>query len=200
MTDMVNIPTTGDTAAERGILESIARQVQEARRARRLSLDGLSARAGVSKGMLVQMERGRTNPSIGTLCKVAAALGVSVADLVGAAGSPGAVVQAPQPRILWKGPRGGTATLHVGSAGPDMFELWTWELRPGERYDAVAHGPGTQELLHVTQGRLAFVVDGAASIVPAGRSVAARTDRPHAYACAGRRPVRFTMAVWEPVP
>jgi transcriptional regulator with XRE-family HTH domain len=116
--------------------------------------------------MLVQIERGTTNPSIGTLCKVAAALGASIADLVDAAGSSRAgVVPAPIPRVLWKGAKGGSATLLVGSTGPDMLELWTWELRPGERYDAVAHPDGTQELLHVTHGRLALIVDAISFII-----------------------------------
>jgi hypothetical protein len=33
--------------------------------------------------------------------------------------------------------------------------------------------------------------------VPAGGAATAVTDRPHAYACVGSRPVRFTMVVQE---
>jgi transcriptional regulator with XRE-family HTH domain len=197
MTASVNI-STDRVRGEGDIIEIISARISARRRQRRLSLDQLSARAGVSKGMLVQIERGATNPSIGTLCKVAAALGASVADLVDAAGSPHAgIVRAPAPRVLWKGPNGGSATLLVGSTGPDMLELWTWELRPGERYDAIAHPHGTQELLHVVQGRLAFVMDAVESVIAAGQSASALTDRPHAYACVGRRPARFAMVVAE---
>jgi len=194
MTATVNIKDDGD----RDVIETISRRIQARRRERRLSLDQLSARAGVSKGMLVQIERGATNPSIATLCKVAAALGSSVADLVDAPGrSQARVVPAPAPRVLWKGPKGGTATLLVGSTGPDMLELWTWELRPGERYNAIAHPAGTQELLHVVQGRLALIVDTVSFVVAAGQSASAVTDRPHTYQCMGARPVRFTMVVAE---
>jgi transcriptional regulator with XRE-family HTH domain len=198
---MVNISTvgnrTGDTP-DRDIITTVSRRIQARRRDRGLSLDQLSARSSVSKGMLVQIERGATNPSIGTLCKVAAALGASLADLVDVVGSaPTAVVAAPPPRVLWKGPKGGSATLLVGSPGPDMLELWTWELRPGERYDAVAHPAGTRELLHVAQGRLALVIDATSFVIGAGRSASASTDRPHAYECVGGRPVRFTMVVLE---
>jgi len=196
MTGTVNIRTSGEPGA--GVIGAISRRVQARRRERRLSLDQLAARSGVSKGMLVQIERGATNPSIGTLCKVAAALGASVADLVDAGGASGArVVVANAPRLLWKGPKGGSATLLVGSTGPDMLELWTWELRPGERYDAVAHPAGTQELLHVTHGRLALTVDGITFTLPTGQSASARTDRPHAYSCLGGRPTRFAMVVAE---
>src|SRR5262249_24400934 len=126
------------------------------------------------------------------------ALGASVADLVDAVGpSRAGAVLAPAPRVLWKGPKGGSAKLLVGSTGPDMLELWTWELRPGERYDAIAHPAGTQELLHVAQGRLALVLNAVSFVIAAGRSASALTDRPHAYECVGRRPTRFTMVVAE---
>jgi transcriptional regulator with XRE-family HTH domain len=199
MTKAVNIPTAGAGAAsDDGVLETISQRMRSMRGERRLSLDQLSARSGVSKGMLVQIERGATNPSIGTLCKVAAALGVSIADLVDASGSPRAdVVPAAEPKTLWTGPKGGYAKLLVGSTGPDMLELWSWELRPGERHDGVPHPEGTQELVHVTQGRLELVFGPISYVVAAGRSARAFTDRPHAYACVGARPVRFMMGVAE---
>jgi DNA-binding XRE family transcriptional regulator len=198
MTVPVNILTTPRVARERDVMQIVSRRIQAKRRARQLSLDQLARRAGVSKGMLVQIERGATNPSIGTLCKVAAALGASIAELVDAAGEPRTpVVPAPMPRVLWNGPHGGTATLLVGTTGPDMLELWTWELRPGERYDAIAHPAGTQELVHVTFGRLGLSIDAVSFVVASGRSASAVTDRPHSYECVGRRPVRFTMVVSE---
>ena len=199
MTKTVNISTDGAGGTpERDIIQTVSRRIQTKRRERRLSLDQLSARAGVSKGMLVQIERGATNPSIGTLCKVAGALGASLADLVDVVGSSRtAVVPAPPPRVLWKGSKGGSATLLVGSTGPDMLELWAWDLHPGERYDAIAHPAGTQELLHVTQGRLALRMDAVSFVIGAGHSASALTDRPHAYECVGGRPVRFTMVVLE---
>src|SRR5437879_3531133 len=141
MTDPVKMLTAAPPdSADRGLLTIISSRVRELRRARRLSLDQLSARAGVSKGMVVQIEKGEANPSIAILCKVAAALGASVSDLVQVTGaSPVEVVPAAAPRLLWRGPKGGTATLLVGSSGPDMLELWSWQLRPGERYEAPAH-------------------------------------------------------------
>jgi mannose-6-phosphate isomerase-like protein (cupin superfamily) len=81
-----------------------------------------------------------------------------------------------------------------------MLELWSWELRPGERYDAVAHPAGTQELLNVIQGRLALSFGSVNHAIGPGESAVAYTDQPHAYVCLGARPVRFTMVVWEPHP
>jgi len=188
----------GDARSERQLLDVLSGRLRARRLDRRLSLDRLAALSDVSKGLLVQLENGEANPSIATLCKVAAALGVSVADLVQASDQHAAeVLPAGAPRLLWRGPKGGTATMLVGSAGPDMLELWSWELRPGERYAAPAHPKGTQELLHVMKGRLALAFGEVSYIIQSGGSALAHTDRPHTYACDGRTPVRFTMVVAE---
>jgi len=179
----------------------IAGRVALLRKRKQQSFDELAARSGVSKGMLVKLEQGRVNPSIATLCRLASGLGVSVAELIATDNlprSPVRVVGPEQKRVLWTGPKGGTAELLVGSEGPDMLELWTWTLNPGERFEASAHTPGTLELLHVQQGILALEVDGLTHLVAAGAAAAARTDRPHVYACGGRKRVQFSMSVYEP--
>jgi transcriptional regulator with XRE-family HTH domain len=183
---------------ERQLLDLVSTRIRDRRKERRLSLDRLAALAGVSKGMLVQIENGQANPSIAMLCKVAAALGASVADLVQVSGQhPAEVLPAGAPRLLWRGPKGGSASLLVGSAGPDMLELWSWELLPGERYEAQAHPHGTEELIHVVRGRLALAFGDVSYLIDSGGSAVAHTDRPHAYACDGKKPVHFTMVVAE---
>jgi transcriptional regulator with XRE-family HTH domain len=185
--------------SDEDLLSVMSARIRARRRDRGLSLDRLAAIAGVSKGVLVQIESGAANPSIATLCKVAAALGASVADLVQAsAPHPAEVVPAGAPRLLWRGPKGGRATLLVGTSGADMIELWRWELRPRERYDAPAHPEGTEELLHVERGSLALAFGEVRYVIPAGGSAVAHTDRPHAYAAEGSQPVHFTMVVAEP--
>src|SRR4029453_2221071 len=64
------------------VAAAVARNTRRLRTARGWSLDQLASRSGVSKGMLAQLEQARTNPSLGTLCKLAETLGVSLAGLV----------------------------------------------------------------------------------------------------------------------
>ncbi len=204
MTDIVNIMTDLDGAEPDAALQvqaALAARISARRKALKLSFDGLAARCGVSKGLLVQVEQGKANPSIATLCRIAAGLNVSVAELVEVAQAPDAPIRIlveDEAKALWTGPAGGSARLLVGSDGPEMLEQWMWELHPGERFESDVHPAGTQELVHVLQGELAFEIDGKAHSIPTGASAHARTDRTHAYACAGREPVRFVMTVWEP--
>ena len=182
---------------------AIARHIGLLRKAKQLSFDELAARSSVSKGMLVQIEQGRANPSIATLCRVAAALRVSVADLIGAgtdAAKPVELVAAHEARILWTGAKGGSASLLVGARGPDMLELWQWVLFPGERFEARPHGAGTTELIHVRVGTLALSVEDTTHRVSAGHCAVANTDRVHAYECGGRGRTEFTMVVSERAP
>lgn len=195
-----NKSTSVETEAEL-VASAIQSRIAGTRRVRGLTFDQLAALSGVSKGMLVQIEQGRANPSIAILCKVAAALRVSVAELVKMPDETESPVRSIPPHEatkLWTGPKGGSAVLVVGTEGPDMLELWHWELHPGERFEAQPHSRGTRELLHVTHGKLELEVDGVSYSLAKGVSAVARTERPHAYACAGSSVTKFTMAVFEP--
>jgi len=200
MTDSASKPTAPATE-EAAIAAAVAQRIGSLRKGLGLSFDALAQKAGVSKGTLVQIEQQRANPSVSTLCRLAAALQVSVVDLVApphVGGKTVTVVPADQARRLWSGPNGGSAVLLAGTPGPDMLEIWNWMLMPGERFVAAVHGRGTRELLHVTMGMLKLEVDGTTSLIPAGSSAIALTDRPHAYANPGQGPLRFCMTVHEP--
>ena len=186
------------TASFDTALDAIARRLMAARGAARLSLDQLAARAGVSKGSLVNMERGFGNPSIAVLCQVASALGISLADLVSDSNE-----QEPSEfdpaggKVLWHGPHGGTARLIAGTSGADMVELWEWKLKPFERYEASAHSKGTREMIVVLSGKLGFSLGSWTTAVRAGRGLLATTDLAHSYWCVGAKSVRFQMFVSE---
>lgn len=191
---------TNTATAEEEMARAVALRIAGLRRDRGLSFDALAQRAGLAKGTLVQIEQGRANPAISTLCRLAAALGVAVADLVAPVAQDQAVTLVPpdQARRLWQGPAGGEAVLLAGTPGPDMLEMWRWRLMPGERFDAPAHGRATREVLHVTEGTLAVEVGTSRVLIPPRGSALARTDRPHAYANPGPLPVLFLMTVHEP--
>ncbi|EOC1288736.1 helix-turn-helix transcriptional regulator [Cronobacter muytjensii] len=198
MTHKVNIMT--DSGADADSLSlALAQRLKAWRKAHKVTLDALSQRAGVSKGMLVELEKAAANPSIAILCKIAAALGLSVADLLDVAIQPAArLIDAGSIPVLWRGENGGTARLLAGTSGPNMVELWRWEMPPGEAFSSAGHPHGTAELLHVEGGVLTLVINEEPLQVPAGSSAVARTDAPHRYVNAHNAPLIFTMTVYEP--
>lgn len=197
MTKKVN-KTTEAGANIDSVSAAVSRSIKTQRKAQKLSLDELARRAGVSKGMLVETEKGTANPSIGILCKIAAALGISVADIVNVTDSPSAwLVDSADIPTLWQGEKGGSARLLAGTSGPDMIELWRWKMYPGEIYSSAGHPAGTLELLHVEQGTLSLGTESVALVVNAGCSAVARTDRAHRYANESEGVLVFTMTVAE---
>jgi transcriptional regulator with XRE-family HTH domain len=164
------------------VAAAIARHVRALRQTHGWSLDELSSRSGVSKGMVVQIEGARTNPSIGTLCRLAEAFGVSIGRLVESPDEPAVkVVRADEPPILWKGAAGGTARLLRGVNDPAFVEVWDWRLAPGERHLAADHAPGTRELVYVHSGAFTAIVNQLPHEVRAGETIDFRADGPHEY-------------------
>lgn len=197
MTNKVNISTEAGADVET-VSATVSRTLKQARKQQGITLDELSRRSGVSKGMVVEIEKGSANPSIATLCKIAAALGLSVADFVNVADTPAAhLIDSDDIPTLWTGELGGSARLLVGTSGPNMLELWRWELFPGESFSSAGHPNGTTELFHVEKGTLHLQVGDAELIVGPGCSAVARTDVAHGYANHGRAKLVFTMSVTE---
>ncbi|MEV5897879.1 helix-turn-helix domain-containing protein [Nonomuraea fuscirosea] len=179
------------------ITQAIASNVRAQRAHRGLTLDALAARSGVSRGMLVQVEQGRTNPSVSTLTRIASALGVTVARLVEVSDVP--VVRVVDKADVVTFDQGDVrARLLVGADMPMILELWDWRLAPGEHHDGDAHPPGTREMLTVLAGELTLTVYGKSYLIGEDDAVLFTADRPHVYANRGERDLRFVMVVAEP--
>jgi quercetin dioxygenase-like cupin family protein len=149
--------------------------------------------------MVVQIEQGRTNPSIGTLSKLSDALGISLPDLVGGGEVPQVrVVPGDEAAMLWETPAGSSARLLVGGRQPDFIEIWEWVLAPGESYVGRAHPIGIRELLHVDSGELTLVVGDESLIVKKGASAAYSADQPHEYRNEGTDRVRLILVMVDP--
>jgi len=181
------------------IAGAVARTLQTLRTERGWSLDQLAVRSGVSKGVLVAVEQGRSNPSLGTLARIGDAFGVPVTRLVEISGQPEVrIVAASDARILWHGQAGGTGTILAATDPPWATELWRWRLEPRDEFGGQAHAPATRELVWVESGTLSLVVAGQHWQVQAGECARFPGGRPHGYANHGTEPVDMTMVVVIP--
>ena len=197
MTKKVNLMTDAN-AIVNTVNEAVSQRIKQYRKQKKISLDELSRRAGVSKGALVEIEGCRANPSIALLCRLAAAMGVSVADFVDVSSKPTVhLIAEDEIPELWEGEKGGRARLLAGSGGPDMTELWMWEMQPGEKFASPGHTEGTLELFYVQSGTLTLGVQDHVYLVKTGCSATARTDVPHFYENQGESPLVFIMTVHE---
>ena len=177
----------------------IGDRVRHERLSRRWTLDQLAEAAGVSRRMVVNVEQGAANPSVGTLLRISDALGIGLP----------ALVQPPQPRpvkvtrhgegaVLWTGEGGGRGVLVAGTEPPDVVELWDWTLGPADRHVSEAHASGTRELVQVQQGTITIDIADQLVTLGVGDAVAFPGDVTHSYANPHDEPARFSLAVFEP--
>jgi quercetin dioxygenase-like cupin family protein len=149
--------------------------------------------------MVVQIENARTNPSVGTLCRIADAYGVTIGRLL----EPGAdrrvhIRSAADAVPLWRGEHGGFGRLLAGVNDPNFAELWEWVISTGDRHSSPDHAPGTRELVHVLSGVLTVVTDGASHQIRAGQTLDFVADKAHVYRNDGDVPTRLIMVVLMP--
>jgi transcriptional regulator with XRE-family HTH domain len=178
---------------------AIGGRVRTERQARSWTLDQLSQAAGVSRRLLVNVEQGAANPSVGTLLRISDALGVGLPALVEPPQpKPVKVTRAGDGAVLWTGPGGGRGVLLAGTHPPDVLELWDWTLAPGDRHVSESHARGTKELMQVHHGTVTVDVGDQSLTLHPGDTLAFPGDIDHAYANPAAEPARFTLAVFEP--
>jgi transcriptional regulator with XRE-family HTH domain len=178
---------------------AVARILQALRAERGWSLDQLAHRSGVSKGVLVALEQGRSNPNLATLARIGDAFGVPVTRLVDVPDEPAVrVTGTDQARVLWRGPSGGTGTIIAATEPPWAVELWRWVLQPGERAGGEAHGSGTKEMIWVESGTITLTVAGRSLQVAAGQSARFSGGETHSYLNEGAGTALMTMIFLVP--
>jgi transcriptional regulator with XRE-family HTH domain len=186
-----------DSAA--ALASAIGARVRHERLSRGWTLDRLADAAVVSRRMVVNVEQGAVNPSVGTLLRLSDALGVGLPALVEPPATRSMkVTRTGAGAALWHGESGGRGVLVAGTTPPDVVELWDWTLGPGDRHLSEAHAAGTEELLHVLSGSVTVEVGDEVVTLAAGDAVAFQGDVNHSYANAAAEPARFSLAVFEP--
>ena len=181
------------------LASAIGGRVRQERQARRWTLDQLADVAGVSRRMLVNVEQGVANPSVGTLLRLSDALGVGLPSLVEPPeAAPLKVTRRGDGAALWTGAAGGRGVLVAGTRPPDVLELWDWTLGVGDAHTSEAHAAGTHELLQVHSGRVTVRVGDQEATLNVGDAIGFAGDVHHGYANAGTKPARFSLTVFEP--
>lgn len=178
---------------------AIGLRVREHRTTRGWTLDHLAQASGLSRRMLINVEQGTANPSVGTLLKLSEALGVGLPELVEPPAVRGArVTRKGEGALLWSGEAGGRGVLMTSGGPANVVELWDWSLGPNDAHSSTGHTTGTQELLQVLEGAIAIDVSGERHDLNEGDALNFPGDVPHSYANPHQAQARFTLTVFEP--
>jgi transcriptional regulator with XRE-family HTH domain len=176
----------------------VGQNVRALRQQRRMTIDGLAAASGLSRGTVIQVESARGNPGIATLCNLAAALQVGVSSLLSASAAPRVTVHAgTDAAALWTSVAGSRALFRIGTDPPNVVELWDWTLQTGDAFAGDAHPRGTSEVLFVLDGQLTLRVGDERRVLGVDDTVFFEAHAPHRYANEAAAPVRFIMVVLQ---
>ncbi len=148
---------------------------------RQLSLDALARASGVSRAMLAQIESARSVPSIKVLCKVAAALKVSVAAFLRRHAVNGFehLPADRSVRAVSANGRYSARALHPEgeAAGVEFHELRIAALHSET---GTRRPPGTTINLVVSEGTLEVSVHERRQLLATGDAIVFDADQPHA--------------------
>lgn len=174
------------------------------RQAQALSLDELSRKAGVSKSMLSQIERAQANPTVAVVWRLANALGVPMAELLGAVPTapiaPAIALVPVQATPQLRSPDGMCELRILGPVElAGQFEWYELKLQPGGVLDSQAHEPGSREHLTVTTGNMELRVADANQKLKLGETARYAADSPHCIRNSGKSAASAWLVVIHPV-
>jgi len=174
-------PQPAGTSGE-GESPDVGNALRRLRAERGLSLDKLAYESGVSRAMLSQIELGRSTPTITVLWRIARALGVPFASLLGGPASEEPMVfRASRAKVL-KSADGSFSTRALFPLDrPHLAEFYELRLAPRGVELADAHAPGTTENLVVTSGALEIRLGATTIDLRVGDATHFQADLPHEY-------------------
>jgi transcriptional regulator with XRE-family HTH domain len=136
---------------------SLAAAVKAARDERRLSTAQLAEASGVSRAMIGKVERGDAQPTAALLARLAAALGLTLSELVARAEGDNRRLVRAADQPTWRDPQTGYVRRAVSPAAGRPLELIDVVLPAGATVEIPA---ASYELIHqqiwVLDGRLDF--------------------------------------------
>ncbi|HZU99270.1 MAG TPA: XRE family transcriptional regulator [Planctomycetota bacterium] len=174
------------------VAQRLAANVKQLRLARSFTQEQLARISGVPRATWANLESGAANPTVSVLLKVAAALQVSVEELLAA---PRATARRFAAGELRRRKRG---DVELRQLLPDPIPgtmIERMELPPRARMSGVPHMPGTREYLTAERGEIELVVAGTKFLLGEGDVVVFRGDQNHSY----RNPTSKTSVAYSVV-
>jgi len=175
----------------------LAERLRELRRARRWSLDELSALSGVSRASLSRIENGEVSPTASVLGRLSGAHRTTVsrllADIEGDA--PALVRRAEQPE--WIDPATGFRRRSVSPPSLDFdCELLHCELPAGAAIDyPLPPRLGLEHHLYLQDGALELTIEGALHRLSAGDCLRYKLMGASRFVATGRGPARYILVL-----
>ncbi|HMO10888.1 MAG TPA: XRE family transcriptional regulator [Actinotalea sp.] len=186
------------TVVASGVAIAVGAAVRSGRRRLGLTVEQLAARSGVSTGALSQIERGMGNPALGTLLRLATALGIPVAQLLdGSVAADHLLVRASErPQLVGDPGHDGAAVVRqLLSPTGGRLQMIRSEVPPHFSNEGRAYRHLGQECVVVLSGSLVVQVGETRVGLGEGDALTYDTSVPHWWANPADEPAVVLGAV-----
>ena len=168
---------------------AVGARVRDIRTRRRLTLEDVSARTGISRSTLSRLENDQRRPTLELLLSLAAAYRVSLDDLVGAPET-GDLRLRPRPRRVK-----GRAVVPLTA---DPYGVQAWKIVvPASLTEPSLRAHAGREWLYVLSGRLRLVLGCRDEVLGPGEVADFETTTPHWFGSAGEGDVE-ALSLYSP--
>jgi len=177
---------------------NLAANARRLREARGLSQQQMARLAGIPRPTWASLESGAANPTLAVLARAAAALQVSIEELIGPPRTAARRFAASEVRVRRR--QGARLRPLLPESIPGL-EISRMELAPGGHLSGIPHTPGTREYLTCESGRIELVASGERWQLGPGDSLVFRGDQRHGYRNldATRSAVAISVVCFAPV-
>jgi transcriptional regulator with XRE-family HTH domain len=157
---------------------NLAANLRRLREARGLSQQAVARLSGVPRPTWASLESGSANPTLSVLKRAAAALQVSIEELIGPPRTAARLF--PAAEVPARRRQGALLRPLLPEAIPGL-EISRMELVPGGRLAGIPHTPGTREYLTCERGRIELIASGERWELGPGDALVFRGDQRHGY-------------------
>jgi len=177
-------------------MAALGERIRLERLRRKLSLEMLAAKAGVSRSMLSDVERGEKVPSVLVLDRIATGLGTSIARLLGEERSSSVIVLRREEQDVAVDPAGWERRILSPVLPGGEFELMRTTIDPGVDAGVFSpHAPGSLEWVAIERGTLRLTINGTPYTLHAIDSIYYDGDCWHGFANPGDEPCVYYLAM-----
>jgi transcriptional regulator with XRE-family HTH domain len=187
-----------EDGAETDLNQRIAGRVRDLRASRRLTLEVLAERSGVSRSMISLIERGESSPTAVLLERLAAGLNVPLASLFDAPGKTSEPVARRAQQARWRDPASGYLRRNVSPNGfPSPIQIVEVEFPRGARvaFDTGARDARVHQQVWVLEGAIDVTVGDDRHELQKGDCVAFVLDRPVTFHNRTNKVARYAVII-----
>ena len=173
----------------------LGNRLSSLRKRKNMTLDDLSAKSGVSKSILSQIERNLSNPTVTTIMRISGALGEKLSDFFSKIEleEENSIENSKETPLITS--KDGLCELSILGAGETVnwLQWYILKMKPKGVLDSRSHGPKTFENLTVIEGQIEIICGESKEKLSKGDTFRFQSNKNHTITNTSKHTVQVLM-------